>query len=204
MDDQLGRVAYCGLGSADFQPDAHAILLLEALKSVHLRYRARADLLDDLLPVDFKFLEIDTRMSLAELLLKSLVHGLILERSLIETLLDACLADCPVSDIVKLGKKSIVDVLILVFPHEVVHDSDLSFVCHVLIHQLLTSLFVLDRVDELRVSHLLVELLDELIDRLPFRMGFSLQLLDVAEELPLGHLKLGPDQQLGLRVLNQL
>ena len=58
--------------------------------------------------------------------------------------------------------------------------------------------------DELRVSHLLVELLDELIDKLPLHMSISLQLLDVTEELPLGHLKLGPDQQLGLRVLNQL
>ena len=98
-------------------------------------------------------------MSLIELQLQSLIHRLVFESTLIETLLKTCLADCSVRNIVELSKQSIIDEFMLIFFHEVIDNRNLPLVSHVFLHKLFTGFFVLDFMNDLALN-LLIKILD--------------------------------------------
>ena len=121
-------------------------------------------------------------MSLIELQLQSLIHRLVFESTLIETLLKTCLADCSVRNIVELSKQSIIDEFMLIFFHEVIDNRNLPFVSHVFLHKLFTGFFVLDLMNNLAFN-LLIKILDEVINDLSCFKVLDLQFLDVSKEL---------------------
>ena len=134
MDDQLWWITDGGFRSTYLKTNAHAILLFEAFKSIHLRDWTCANLFNEFFSFGFNFTEINLIISLIKLLLQSLIHRLVFKSTLIKTLLKTCLTDCSVCNIVELSKHSIVNEIMLIFFHEVEDNRDLPFVSHVLLH----------------------------------------------------------------------
>ena len=182
MDDQLCWVTDSGFRTTNLKTNAHAILLFDAFKNIHLRDWTCPNLLNEFFSFCFNFTEINIFVSLIKLLLQSLIHRLVFKGTLIETLLNICFADRSVCNIVELSKHGIVNEIMLILFHEIKDNRDLLFVRQVLLHELFTGFFILNFMNKLAI-YLLVKFLDEVINDLSCFKILELHLLDVSKKL---------------------
>ena len=118
-------------------------------------------------------------MRLLKLNLQSFVKLLILNSSLIKSLLKTCLANCFISNIIELSKQSVVEIFTLVLFHEIEDTNDLSLEVQIFFHQLLTGFFIFNFMDKFCLIILLIKLPYQLINWLSSLKILSLQLLNV-------------------------
>ena len=108
----------------------------------------------------------------------------IFDSTLIQLLLNACLSDGSVSNIIELSNQKVVDVSMHIILHDVVDSCNLLLERKDVVHEPFADFLVLDLDDQaLILINLLIKLLDLLIDGFTILLRLRLQFLNEIEEL---------------------
>lgn len=144
-------------------------------------------------------------MNIGKLSIKLLEGAIVLNSAFIQLLLDTCLSNSLVGDIVELGDKQIVDAILRIRTHDTIHGGSLLLERQEVLHEGSTYIFILDTSDQVLVLLTrFIDLLDLLVDAHTFVAALLLQLLDEVEHSLLVELELGTKDELWQRVLHSL
>ena len=118
LDDELGRVGDRGVGARYLQAKAHDILVFHELDDAALAEGTRTYLLHGGLLGSSDFSEVDLAVGVRELSIKLLEDVIVLDGAFVKLLLDTCLANGLVGQVVKLRNHDVVKAICGVLAHD--------------------------------------------------------------------------------------
>ena len=197
LDDQSGGVCNACLRSADTETYAHAVFSFHQVNCVAHRQWTVTNFVDCLLVSSLNIIKVDLSMDVIQLLLHLLEQLFALNCSFVHLLLQSCLLDCFICNVIQLSDQKVVHFGCRVSRHDAHDIGNFPFEFDDLFQKLGPHLLLLNLPDQfLILVDLLILLFDSLIDLSSLFEIHLLQSLYLVKEALLRELNLGLHEQL--------